>query len=113
MDTMTSTRSAVEVVKAQLSPTPAVPASRRAVSRTSSRISRPMTRRGARRVIGLDIREDVLETARREAGTAGVGDSCAFTTSTAERVEVIVSIDGFEHYADHAQGLRTTPVHVL
>src|SRR5437899_9459902 len=64
-------------------------------------------RRGARRVIGLDIREDVLETARREAGTAGVADRCVFTTATDERVDVIVSIDGFEHYADPEQVLRT------
>ncbi|TMI74538.1 MAG: methyltransferase domain-containing protein [Bacillati bacterium ANGP1] len=64
-------------------------------------------RRGARRVIGLDIREDVLEPARRGADTAGVADRCVFTTATDERVDVIVSIDGFEHYADPEQVLRT------
>src|SRR3989449_10304960 len=63
--------------------------------------------RGARRVIGLDIREDVLEPARRGADTAGVADRCVFTTATDERVDVIVSIDGFEHYADPEQVLRT------
>jgi SAM-dependent methyltransferase len=64
-------------------------------------------RRGARRVIGLDIREDVLEAARKEADTAGVGDHCVFTLDTDEQVDVIMSIDGFEHYADPAHVLRT------
>jgi len=64
-------------------------------------------RRGARRVIGLDIRADVLELARTEAERAGVADRCVFTTSTDERVDAVISIDGFEHYADPAQVLQT------
>jgi SAM-dependent methyltransferase len=65
-----------------------------------------LARRGARRVIGLDIRDDVLDAARKEADAAGVADRCVFTTDTDERVDVIVSIDGFEHYGDPAGVLR-------
>jgi SAM-dependent methyltransferase len=64
-------------------------------------------RRGARRVIGLDIRDDVLEVARAEAARAGVADRCLFTTHTDEQVDVITSIDGFEHYADPEKVLQT------
>jgi SAM-dependent methyltransferase len=66
-----------------------------------------IARRGARRVIGLDIREDVLERARAEAERAGVADRCVFTTSSDERVDAVMSIDGFEHYADPEQVLHT------
>src|SRR5712664_2461439 len=64
-------------------------------------------RRGARRVIGLDIRADVLELAQAEAERAGVADRCLFTTHTDERVDAVMSIDGFEHYADPEQVLHT------
>ena len=52
-------------------------------------------------------RWDVLETARKEADTAGVADRCVFTLDTDEQADVIMSIDGFEHYADPAHVLRT------
>jgi SAM-dependent methyltransferase len=50
------------------------------------------------RVIGLDIRESVLEIARAQAAAAGV--SCCFCTATEERADTIVSLDSFEHFAD-------------
>ena len=59
-----------------------------------------IARRGAKRVIGLDIRENVLEIARRDAAEAGVTDRAVFTTAAEEMADVIVSIDGFEHYID-------------
>jgi 2-polyprenyl-3-methyl-5-hydroxy-6-metoxy-1,4-benzoquinol methylase len=43
-----------------------------------------LARCGARRVIGVDIRDDVLEIARREAMTAGVDSVCSFTTEPEE-----------------------------
>lgn len=66
-----------------------------------------MAQMGARRVIGVDIREEVLETARRRARDSGVEDRCYFTTTPNERADVIVSLDSFEHFGDPAGTLRT------
>jgi len=65
-----------------------------------------MARNGAKRVIGIDIRESVLEVARQKARTAGVGDLCLFATSTKELADVVVSVDAFEHFAEPAGVLR-------
>jgi len=65
-----------------------------------------MAAKGARRVIGIDIREDVLRTARQKALDAGVQDTCVFATSTKEPADVVVSVDAFEHFADPAEVLR-------
>jgi SAM-dependent methyltransferase len=65
-----------------------------------------MAERGARRVIGLDIREGVLEDARRTARERGVADRCQFATATGEHADLVVSLDGFEHYDDPAAILR-------
>src|SRR5262249_29356075 len=62
-----------------------------------------MARRGAKKVIGIDIRQDVLETARRKA--AGL-DNCVFATATDERADIVVSVDAFEHFEDPAEILR-------
>jgi SAM-dependent methyltransferase len=64
-----------------------------------------MAKRGARRVIGIDIREEMLETARQRALQEGVADQCTFTRQWQEKVDTIVSVDAFEHY-DH-------PDHIL
>src|SRR5262245_37759257 len=61
-----------------------------------------LARHGARRVIGIDDRESVLEIARRKADAAGVADRCTFSTTTEERADLIFSIDWFEHYDDPA-----------
>jgi SAM-dependent methyltransferase len=66
-----------------------------------------MAQRGARRVIGLDIRESVLQVARQRAREAGVADRCVFATQAPEPVDVVVSLDGFEHYADPAGALAS------
>ena len=63
-------------------------------------------RRGARRVIGIDIREEALGRARAAAAGAGVADRCLFVRETGERADVILSIDSFEHFADPAAMLR-------
>src|SRR5262249_56541862 len=64
-------------------------------------------RHGARHVIGIDIREESLEVARRNARAAGVEERCSFTTRPSQTADVIFSIDGFEHYADPGQVLQT------
>jgi len=66
-----------------------------------------IARRGAKKVFGLDIRESVLESARRTAAEAGVADRCVFSTDVQEKVDVIVSVDGFEHYADPRAALAS------
>ena len=65
-----------------------------------------LARSGASRVIGLDIREEVLAVARRAAVNAGVESSCLFVTSTDEKADLIVSLDAFEHFADPAAILQ-------
>lgn len=62
-----------------------------------------IAQRGARRVIGIDNRDDVLQTARQRALAAGVQDLCLFTSSTEERADVIVSVDAFEHFANPSE----------
>ena len=59
-----------------------------------------MARRGAARVIGLDVHEPSLREARRRAARAGVGDRCEFTSSPPERADLIVTLDSFEHFDD-------------
>jgi SAM-dependent methyltransferase len=57
-------------------------------------------RLGAARGIGIDIREEVLAVARRQAQAAGVADRCTFATETSERADLVISLDSFEHFAD-------------
>jgi SAM-dependent methyltransferase len=66
-----------------------------------------VARRGARRVVGIDIRERALARARGRAEAAGVAGRCVFATATGERADVILSVDGFEHYGDPAAILAT------
>jgi SAM-dependent methyltransferase len=62
---------------------------------------------GATHVYGLDIRDKVLQHARRLADAAGLSQSCTFTTRIPPetRADVIVSIDAFEHFEDPAATL--------
>lgn len=66
-----------------------------------------MAQNGAKRVIGIDIREDILQTARKKALSAGVQDTCLFASSANELAEIIVCVDAFEHFADPAGILCT------
>jgi SAM-dependent methyltransferase len=61
-----------------------------------------MAQKGARRVLGIDIRDGLLEAARQNAVAAGVQETCHFTSSAEERADVVVSIDSFEHFSDPA-----------
>lgn len=60
-----------------------------------------LAQRGAR-VLGIDNRESVLEVARSRARQAGVEHRCQFATKADEPVDIVVSIDSFEHFADPA-----------
>jgi SAM-dependent methyltransferase len=62
---------------------------------------------GAHRVVGLDIRPSALAASARAAAAAGVADRCVFTTQVEEPVDVVVSVDTFEHVADPAGALQT------
>lgn len=64
----------------------------------------------ALRVIGIDIRESVLETARAKALRNRV-ENCQFCLHTSEPADAIVSIDSFEHFSDPAAVL--TKMHEL
>jgi 2-polyprenyl-3-methyl-5-hydroxy-6-metoxy-1,4-benzoquinol methylase len=65
-----------------------------------------MAERGAKRVIGIDIRENVLQAARQRAIAQGVQNTCLFVSSTTELADIVVSLDAFEHFADPAGILR-------
>jgi SAM-dependent methyltransferase len=65
-----------------------------------------MARRGAERVIGVDNRQKVLNEAIDKARRAGVGDRCVFTRELRHQADTVISLDGFEHYADPAACLR-------
>lgn len=61
-----------------------------------------MVQRGAARVVGVDIRQKLLNTATVRAAEMGLSNRCTFTTSPPAPADVIVSLDCFEHYADPA-----------
>ena len=65
-----------------------------------------MAMNGARKVIGVDIRESALANARQHARQAGVEKKCVFTTRVNEQVDRIVSLDAFEHFEDPAAILK-------
>jgi SAM-dependent methyltransferase len=66
-----------------------------------------MAKKGASRVIGLDIRQHALAQGGAAAAAAGVADKCIFTTETNEPVDVVISLDAFEHFADPDGVLKT------
>ncbi|WP_182870600.1 class I SAM-dependent methyltransferase [Rhodopirellula sp. JC639] len=58
---------------------------------------------GASEVIGIDIREEVLEVGRQLADKAGVSDRCKFYQHYDGKADVILSVDSFEHFEDPGQ----------
>src|SRR5260370_19703788 len=58
-------------------------------------------------VIRIDILDHSLETARRAAEKAGVSGRCRFTKHADTSVDLVVSLDGFEHFADPGAVLQT------
>lgn len=65
-----------------------------------------IARHGARKVIGLDIQEKFLMMAREQAEKEGVSELCVFAVGTAEKADVIIAIDSFEHFEDPSSILR-------
>jgi SAM-dependent methyltransferase len=61
-----------------------------------------MAEHGARHVIGVDLDEVGLKDARHRAAEHGVADRCVFVRESNEHVDVILSLDSFEHFADPA-----------
>jgi SAM-dependent methyltransferase len=61
-----------------------------------------LAKHGVKKVIGVDLYEDTLAEARRRAEEAGVADRCVFTRDPAEKVDVVMTLDAFEHFADPA-----------
>ena len=62
----------------------------------------------ARSVFGLDIVPRLLDEARQRAASAGLADRCRFGSSPPDRpVDVILSVDSFEHFDDPAGVLST------
>ena len=59
-----------------------------------------MAQHGAARVVGLDIRENVLEKAKQAAETVGLSSKCSFCQETKTKADVVVSLDSFEHFQD-------------
>jgi SAM-dependent methyltransferase len=66
-----------------------------------------LARHGAHHVTGIDILEPALRHARDAARAAGVADRCTFGLEADRRADVVVSVDGFEHFADPGGVLRT------
>ena len=65
-----------------------------------------MAKRGAKRVIGIDNRPEVLNVARASAKENCVESQCTFVTDTNERADVITSIDAFEHFQNPSEVLQ-------
>jgi len=57
---------------------------------------------GARHVIGIDLRQRWLELGAGLAVAQGVADRCTFAREWKDPVDLIVSLDSFEHFADPA-----------
>lgn len=62
-------------------------------------------RHGALSVVGTDDRLRLLDIARIRARQAGVESNCTFAERASEPVDVILSIDRFDHHDDPAQVL--------
>jgi len=59
-----------------------------------------MARKGASKVIGIDLQDRFLSVGRDLANRYSVADRCVFTSSTDELADIIISKDAFEHFAD-------------
>ena len=57
---------------------------------------------GARHVVGIDLRQRWLDLGDEQAAARGVADRCTFAREWSDPVDLIVSLDSFEHFADPA-----------
>ena len=70
-----------------------------------------LAKAGVEQVIGVEIDENLLVTARQNAAQAGVADRCQFVPRPDGLVDMVISLDCFEHYADPMQILQA--VHAM
>ncbi|GHT27570.1 hypothetical protein FACS18942_07070 [Planctomycetales bacterium] len=59
-----------------------------------------MVLRGAAQGTGMEIREELFERGYRLAEQYGVADRCQFVPTSKTSVDVITSVDAFEHFGD-------------
>ncbi len=57
-----------------------------------------MALRGARKVIGVDVRPELLDAARELAEVHGVSGICEFAGRPPAKADLIISLDAFEHF---------------
>ena len=66
-----------------------------------------MAKAGAARVVGVDRQERLLEIGRERAAREGVAAVCHFAAAAPdEEVDLVVSLDSFEHFAAPETELR-------
>ena len=65
-----------------------------------------MARRGARKVIGVDIQQRFIDEGRSHAREAGLAERCEFAQRPPEPADVIVALDSFEHFENPAEILQ-------
>lgn len=65
-----------------------------------------MALKGAKKVIGVDIQDHLLEHGRQSAKQLGVADRCVFVKNTDELADIIISKDAFEHFSDPSEILE-------
>lgn len=65
-----------------------------------------MCQAGCTSVVGIDIQDNLLAIAKEKAIAAGVADRCVFVREWKEPVDIVVTTDAFEHFADPAGMLR-------
>jgi SAM-dependent methyltransferase len=63
--------------------------------------------RGARSVVGLELFPKWIRAATALAEARGVADRCRFGKTSADPVDVILSLDSFEHFSDPSAILET------
>jgi len=61
-----------------------------------------MAEHGASRVIGIDLRQHWLDLGVEHATNRGVADRCTFAPEWRDPIDVIISLDSFEHFSDPA-----------
>jgi SAM-dependent methyltransferase len=65
-----------------------------------------LVRRGADRVVGVDLNPSCREIADWHAQQAGLADRVAFVETTDVRADLVISLDSFEHFDDPAEILE-------
>ena len=65
-----------------------------------------MAERGAKRVIGIDNRQEVLNVARESAKRKDIDSKCSFVMETTEQADIVTSIDAFEHFENPSEVLQ-------